>query len=98
MDKVLHAGSFALLGFLLALANRVRWRKHALWMVPLIGFLLGGLSELLQNFAPGREVSLGDALADLAGATAGAISWWTAYRQGREVGITEPGGIRPPWS
>lgn len=97
LDKILHVGVFAILGFLLALSNRVRWRRHTPWLVPLSGFVVGGLAELLQTFAPGREASMGDALADLAGSTLAAIAWWAAYRQGGEAEITELGGIRPPW-
>lgn len=94
VDKFLHAGSFAVFGFLLALANRQRWRRHNLWMVPMLGLLSGSASELLQTFAPGREVSAGDALADLLGATVAAIAWWAAYTQGQASGSPD---LESPW-
>lgn len=98
VDKFLHVGSFAGFGFLLAMANTPRWRRHNLWLVPLSGLLGGAFSEALQTFAPGREVSLGDALADLFGTLVGLAAWWGAFHQGRERSAEDSSRLAPPWS
>lgn len=65
-DKVLHAGAYAVLAALLTLATGR----------PLLGVGLaiayGITDEVHQSFVPGRDASVGDLVADAAGAALGA--------------------------
>lgn len=83
VDKAIHMGAFGVLAFLLALGAGRRLERHVLWAIPALGLVLGVLDEFHQSFSPGRSVSLGDVLADFAGATAATVAWWLAWRQGR---------------
>lgn len=71
-DKVLHGILFASLGLAAgwALEGRLAW----LWILGLL-VLIGGLDEFHQSFVPGREVSLGDVVADGVGAALGLVVW-----------------------
>lgn len=82
VDKAIHMGAFGVLAYLLALGAGRRLERHALWLIPLLALVLGGLDEYHQSFSPGRSVSLADVAADFAGATAATIGWWLAWRQG----------------
>ena len=67
-DKILHFGLFLLLG---ALAAR-GWPHPRGRVVAWLGlFLLGCLTEWLQQFVPGRGASVFDLAADVAGASLG---------------------------
>lgn len=69
-DKLVHAGLFALLGWLGARSWSLppqRWRL----VVGLL--LLGVLTEALQSLIPGRSASLGDWLADAVGVFSGLL-------------------------
>ena len=68
LDKWVHAGLFGLLGLLGALAWRSGPYRPALLLSLLV---LGAITEWLQQFVPGRSMSLGDWLADAAGALVG---------------------------
>ncbi|MCO5168938.1 MAG: VanZ family protein [Planctomycetes bacterium] len=74
-DKVVHAGVFAVLGALLALALRAeglrRWR--AAGAAALLGLAYGALDEVHQAFTPGRSMDAEDVVADAAGAALGAL-------------------------
>ncbi len=63
-DKLLHAGAFFVLSFLLNRASS-SITKRIRNMLSLLAF--GVLIEVLQSFTGYREVSLGDVLADLIG-------------------------------
>ena len=89
MDKICHLGEYGILGFLFARAAR---REARFWSTvvagAVLGILLGGLDENYQRLTPGREVSRMDVLADLLGATLGALAWpgalrlWRRYKSG----------------
>lgn len=73
-DKAVHAAAFATLAFLLewGLQSPRRWptyRRHGFIFLALLAF--GASDEWHQSFVPGREVSLGDWLADGLGALVG---------------------------
>ena len=72
IDKVLHAGEYAILAFLLARAALPALRRHSAptsWaLIVLACFLYGIADEAHQAFVPGRSCDPADALADLAGA------------------------------
>jgi len=72
-DKVLHASSYAVLGF----AAGSGAYALGLTPAPLIGWGYavghGALLEVAQHFAPPRTAEVGDVLADAAGAALGAV-------------------------
>lgn len=81
IDKLFHAGEYAVLGWLWGRARRrSRW---AAAQAALFGAFLGGLDELYQGGITGRERDVLDAGADTAGALAGCLAWsvWTRRRR-----------------
>jgi VanZ family protein len=73
-DKVAHFIEFLILGILLFRA--VGWQVSASRWVTFgfltsVGATIGAVNEVYQTFIPGREMSLGDWLADLAGVAVG---------------------------
>lgn len=89
-DKVAHFGEYAVLGFALAGALRRdaprRWPAAALVAASVAAAALYGASdEFHQRFVAGRDVSFLDWLADVSGATAGALAS-AALVRGRELG------------
>lgn len=75
-DKIVHAGEYAILGFLFArarLRNASTGRSAAAGAV--LGVVVGILDEWYQSGTPGRDSSAYDALADLVGATLGAVAF-----------------------
>lgn len=77
VDKLAHAGLYAVLAVLLRLSG----------LRPSIAVLLaatwGVLDELHQRTVPGRDADPWDALADLAGAYLGVVAvGWSARRRG----------------
>ena len=97
-DKVLHAAEYLPLGYLCARAFRGSARRRA--VLGLLAAALFGLSdEFHQSFIPGRESSLWDWTADLAGSAAGAsLLFWNARRGERkkigEMPKAQPGTRR----
>lgn len=76
LDKILHFLEFALLGFFTLRAVLLTWnlgQKAALLLAGSLAGLWGLLDEWHQSFVPLRQASWGDALADIAGAFAGAF-------------------------
>ena len=75
-DKIVHFVEYLPVGFMLAglLRSKLPGARFILIIpgVAMIAMALGGFDEFHQSFVPGREVSLGDAIADVLGATAGA--------------------------
>ncbi|QIB64060.1 VanZ family protein [Kineobactrum salinum] len=72
LDKLVHAGLFALCGLLVLrgwLTSNGHWLRFFLLL-----FLFAILTEAAQYPIPGRHADFADLLADLAGAAAGI--WW----------------------
>ncbi len=66
-DKVLHAGTFFLLGISL-IVNRALCRGfYPLPVMFIFGILYAVSDEIHQSFIPGRDCSAGDLLADIVG-------------------------------
>ena len=76
-DKGAHFVVFLVLGTLLALGLVRLMGSHKRTAVLLITssviLALGSLDEFHQSFVPGREMSVGDAVADFTGGTVGAL-------------------------
>jgi VanZ family protein len=81
VDKVAHFGVFALLGALCARAF-LGMRVRLAWLWGALAAALYGVSdEIHQSFVPSRSAEVLDAVADAAGALAGAAAWsWAAAR------------------
>ena len=79
-DKLMHLAAFAVLGFLSLGAMRVSaagFRAGQVWLSIMLVSLFGVLIEYNQSFLPGRDASIGDLVADLAGASLGAgLLYW----------------------
>ena len=78
-DKAFHLIAFGLLGFLAMGATRAKGNAHRNWQVWLIVLLVGlyGIAdEFHQHFVPGRDASIYDIAADMAGGVMGA---WAMY-------------------
>jgi VanZ family protein len=74
-DKFLHALEYALMGFFTTRGAMLTWelpRFRGASLGAAIAAGLGLLDEFHQYFVPGRNPSLGDALADAVGAIIGA--------------------------
>lgn len=76
-DKFAHFFEYLPVGFMVTglLSSKFPGSRPAVLIpaVIAISLLLGGLDEFHQSFVPGRDVSLGDAIADVLGATVGAM-------------------------
>jgi VanZ family protein len=78
-DKILHFVAFGLLGFLTMGTIRARgqiYRNWQVWLVVLLVGLYGIVDEFHQYFVPGRDASIYDIAADMAGGIMGA---WVMY-------------------
>ncbi len=85
-DKILHFVAFGLLGFLTMGAIRTKGEAHRNWQVWLIVLLVGlyGVAdEFHQRFVPGRNVSIHDVAADMAGGIMGAWAMYFLVKQVR---------------
>jgi VanZ family protein len=83
-DKLAHFGEYFVFGWLVARSFDGRgWGqgKHFLWTV-VFGLYLASVDELYQGFVPGRDRSIYDLLADLAGQMAG----WYFSREDQALG------------
>ena len=80
MDKLLHCGGYALLGFLLYRALRTLQIGSRTWMLILFSFLLSTLygvsDEIHQHFVVYRDADVMDVAADMAGSLLGV---WGAH-------------------
>ena len=76
-DKVAHFAAYALLGLLLARAFAgaawIRYSRDTVLAAWFVAALYAVTDEFHQSFVPGRTPSLGDWLADSAGALLGAM-------------------------
>jgi len=80
-DKLLHACEYSVLGALLARAVGVRLRPWVAFSVAVVAAAaFGACDEWYQTSVPGRTGTPYDAVADLVGATLGALSV-TLWRQ-----------------
>lgn len=70
-DKLSHFGAYAVLGLLLARGTAAS-ALNGWWAVALAA-LYGATDEIHQAFVPGRSPELGDWIADVLGAAAGAF-------------------------
>ncbi|HUT26108.1 MAG TPA: VanZ family protein [Sumerlaeia bacterium] len=98
-DKIVHAGLYAVLGWLLFRAGKKRWTAGdaRIWMAAccLLGSLYGASDEWHQLFVPDRACSLADWIFDSAGTVAGVV--WRplrARRGGREAVLDDAGAER----
>jgi VanZ family protein len=82
VDKVLHFGEYAALGFLLYRALRMSGGRgrDAVWVALALVGLLGLGDEAFQSRIPGRDSSIHDWFADLLGACAGVWSGFHVER------------------
>ena len=78
MDKLAHAGAYALLGFLFfRLFQSTRIWKNAVLLVifsALASSLYGIGDEIHQHFVPSRTADIMDVMADVAGSVLGAVT------------------------
>jgi len=76
-DKFAHFFEYLPVGFMVTglLSSKFPGSRLAVLVPAVIAIssVLGGLDEFHQSFVPGRDVSLGDAIADVLGATVGAM-------------------------
>jgi VanZ family protein len=80
MDKLLHAGVYGILGFLVlgALSGTVQVRPIPRpWLAVLMVVAYGVLDEFHQHFVPGRTPDILDVMADAAG---GMLGVWLFHR------------------
>ena len=78
-DKIMHFIAFGLLGFLAMGAIRARGKTHRnkhVWLIVLLVGLYSIADEFHQSFVPGRDASIHDIAADMAGGIMGA---WAMY-------------------
>ena len=80
LDKLEHAGVFAVFGFLVAraLVNQdafPNWRRNFFWIAVAIGVLYGLGDEVHQLWVPGRRFDMFDVLADGIGAVIGVVGF-----------------------
>lgn len=82
-DKVLHFGAYGVMGFLICLpASRImRSLFWGAWLGAVIAGLYGITDEIHQSYVPGRDDDVYDIVADMLGATLGAImAAWLIHR------------------
>lgn len=83
-DKVIHFGEYGLFGFLVAKAmnTRVTASGRIFLITLLLAGLFGMLDELYQSIIPGRDSSVNDWIADVAGILLGSgVYIWLKYRR-----------------
>ena len=72
-DKLAHGGLYLILGLCLGWGKRSTGSSLPWVMILLIGVGYGALDEWHQNFVPGRDVSVGDWVADGVGVVLGLV-------------------------
>ncbi len=84
-DKGIHFVEYGILGWLCARATAGTWPGAPRWktaaLAATIATLWGLSDECHQFFVPGRSAEIGDAVADLLGAVAGAALWNAIFRR-----------------
>jgi VanZ family protein len=85
MDKILHGGAYALLGFLFYRALRLMPIGNSTWLLIFISSVLSTLygvsDEIHQHFVISREADIMDVVADLLGSIIGAWVAWVFYKK-----------------
>lgn len=72
IDKIFHAGVYAILSILLYVSLRKSGvRRHIFLMSFFLVMFYGVTDELHQLYVPGREASFGDVVADVIGGFSG---------------------------
>ena len=89
IDKLFHAGEYAVLGWLWGRARRRRW---AAAQAALLGAIVGGLDELYQGGVAGRERDALDVGADVLGTVLGCLAWSLWTRRRRKIHSVVTGG------
>lgn len=99
LDKVLHAGGYAVLSALLFRAFGTSPLRDQVGLIASLSILFAGLygiaDELHQSFVPCRHADVADALADMAGSFLGAYLYWVCRLKkqagAQSVPIDKPG-------
>jgi VanZ family protein len=85
IDKVAHAGIYAVLGALACVAVRTTWTirgPSSVLLASVLALSYGVTDELHQRFVPGRSPDVYDVAADGLGALVGAVAAaWAAARR-----------------
>ena len=94
LDKLLHAGAYAILGMLFFRAYRTTALGGKLHYIITLSILSAGLygisDEFHQYFVPYRSADIGDALADIIGSAIGAFAAAAAAGNLKIHGLTNP--------
>ena len=88
-DKVVHGALYLVLGLTLSWAGYRGGSAIPMSVLILVGIGYGALDEWHQSFVPGRDPSVGDAVADAIGVLAG----FAIFR--RRALSSRGGGVRP---
>ncbi len=89
-DKVIHGALYLVLGLTLSWAGYRGGYAIPVSVLILVGIGYGALDEWHQSFVPGRDPSVGDAVADAIGVLAG----FAIFRRRRALS-SRGGGVRP---
>jgi hypothetical protein len=96
-DKLVHGGLYLILGLSLAWGKGRTGSGAPVVLLLLMGMGYGALDEWHQGFVPGRDVSVGDWVADSAGVMLGLLlfyrfsSWSRGIRRSPSGGTTTTG-------
>ena len=85
-DKLVHGGLYLILGLSLAWGRGRTGSGVPVVLLLLIGVGYGALDEWHQSFVPGRDVSVGDWVADSAGVILGLLLFSGFSRRFRGIG------------
>ena len=77
IDKFFHFGAYAFLGAISALSFR---RKLPLIIAAIILIVIAFATEFFQQYVPGRQMSYGDATANISGIIAGIVAGHYFFR------------------
>lgn len=79
LDKWIHAGSYALIVFLLGYALLAK-DFMLLYTIVVVAVVVGAGVELIQSTIPWRTMEEADVFANVVGAVAGLVAWTAARR------------------
>ena len=85
-DKLVHGGLYLILGLSLAWGRGRTGSGVPVVILLLMGVGYGALDEWHQSFVPGRDVSVGDWVADSAGVMLGLLLFSSLSRRSRRLG------------
>jgi VanZ family protein len=89
-DKLAHGGLYLILGLSLGWGRRSAGSSVPWVTMLLVGVGYGALDEWHQSFVPGRDVSVGDWVADGAGVLLGLVLFSRFYRVGGNESSPSP--------